>query len=251
MTRKIDFLGLRFDDLDAAAAADTIARRSPDEPFAYVVTPNAHNIVCLWRDDRHWRESFREAWMTTCDGHVVQPLSRLLLGIGLPHASGSDITMLLIQNHIDPGEAITVIGGPPEMAEGLRRLYGWRNLTVHEPPFGLADNDQALEACIDFMEGHPARYYFMAIGGPAAQRLACLAARRGTLKGVALCIGGSLLFATGLTKRAPNWIRKLGMEGIFRLVHHPRTHFRRVFVDSLPVVWLLLLARLRGERIMP
>lgn len=250
MARKIDFLGLLIDDVDAAAAAEQISRRSPDEPFAYVVTPNAHNMVCLWRNDRHWRESFSEAWLTTCDGHVVQPLSRLILGIDLPHASGSDITMLLIQKHIDPNERVTVIGGTPEVAEGMRRLYGWTNMILHQPPFGLADNEQALEACIDFMEQNPSRIYFIGIGGPAAQRLTCLAARRGTLKGVALCIGGSLLFATGLTKRAPSWIRRIGMEGIFRLVHQPRTHFRRVFIDSLPVVWVMLLGRLRGERIM-
>lgn len=251
MARRIDFLGLPIDDLDAAAAAHELHRRPPDAPFGYVVTPNAHNMICLWRNDRHWREAYSAAFMSLCDGRVVQPLSRLFLGIDLPHASGSDMCMVLIKELIDPDEAITVIGGSQEVADAMRRIYGWKKLSLHQPPWGLADNEKALNEAVDFMEAHPARYYFLAIGGPAAQRLGYFAAKRGTLKGIGLCIGSSLLFATGMAKRAPKWISNMGMEGIFRLAHQPRTHFRRVFIDSLPIVWVILMARLRGERILP
>jgi N-acetylglucosaminyldiphosphoundecaprenol N-acetyl-beta-D-mannosaminyltransferase len=43
------FLGLSFLDAEAARVAERLARRPPDAPFAYLVTPNADHFVRLAR----------------------------------------------------------------------------------------------------------------------------------------------------------------------------------------------------------
>lgn len=248
---RIDFLGLPIDDLDDQAAAALIAARSPDLPFAYVVTPNAQHMVRLAADDGVWRQAYAGAWLRLCDGHVVQRLARLILGLRLPHASGSDVTMRMVRQHIGPDDPVTVIGGGVALDQALRRQFGWRNLAVYDPPFGLLRDEQAQQSCLDFLAAHPARYVFFTVGSPQSEYLASLARRQDGLGGVGLCVGGALLFATGLVKRAPQWLRKLGLEGLFRLAQRPKSHFRRVFIDSLPIVGLLLRARLSGAAILP
>ena len=247
----IDFLGLPVNDWDAEAAATAVVARDPVAPFAYVVTPNAQHLVSLARDEGIWREAYAGAWRRLCDGHVVQRLARPILGLRLPHASGSDITLLLVRRHIRPDDAVVVIGGGERLETALKAQYGWRNLAVFDPPFGLLEDRAAQDRCLDFLKAHPARYMFFTVGSPQSEYLASRAAALGVLTGTGLCVGGSLLFATGLIKRAPNWIRQLGLEGLYRLAQRPRSHFRRVFKESLPIIGILLKARFGRARILP
>jgi exopolysaccharide biosynthesis WecB/TagA/CpsF family protein len=249
--RIIDFLGLPIDDLNKEQAAAAIVGRPPGAAFAYVVTPNAQHYLGLARNQSAWREAYGSAWIRLADGHVVQPLARLLLGLSLPHASGSDITQILVHRYIAPDDSVTVIGGSPALEAELRNRFGWKRLAIYNPPHGLMTDEAARQGCVDFIAANPARYVFLTVGSPQSEWIASMAARRGGLTGTALCVGGSLMFATGLIKRAPNWIRSLGLEGFFRLAQKPRTHFRRVFVESIPIIGFLISARLGKSRILP
>ena len=246
----LDFLGVRLNDLGVRAAAETIAARVPELPFVYVITPNAQHLVRLARGDEVWRRAYERAWLVLMDGRVVPMLARLLFGQRLPQASGSDLTVELMQNHVKPDDPIAVIGGGAVLEQALIDRYGFTRLRVHNPPMGFIRDPEAVSACVDFLVAHPARYVFLAVGAPQSEILAEAVIAHGGSRGVGLCIGSSLLFATGLVKRAPLWVQKAGLEAFYRLVQRPGTHFRRIFVESLPVIWILLRARLGGPGIL-
>jgi exopolysaccharide biosynthesis WecB/TagA/CpsF family protein len=247
----IELLGLQISDLDSSQAAELISRRDPALPFAYVVTPNAHHMVRLANGDIALRRAYETAWLRLCDGGVVRPLVRFLFDRRLPSASGSDVTLLLLQRHIRPDDPMTVIGGGARLEAALIARFGLRRLAIYDPPFGFIHDPDGVAICLKFLEEHPARYVFLAVGSPQSEILARQASERQTLRGVGMCIGGSLLFAAGLVKRAPIFLRRFGLEGAYRLVQRPRSHFRRVFIDSAPILWILLRARLGGPGILP
>ena len=60
-----------------------------------------------------------------------------------------------------------------------------------------------------------------------------------------LCAGASLHFATGLTERAPRWMRAIGMEWLHRLLSEPKRLARRYLVDSPEILRMLLAERAR------
>jgi len=247
----INFLGLVISDLNMLAAAQRIVDRDPLLPFVYVLTPNAQHMVKLAQGQSGLRGAYAQAWLTLSDGQVVRRLSRLFLGQALPHASGSDLTVELLRHRIRPDDTVTVVGGGALLGAALLERFGLQRLAIHDPPYGFIKDPAAVEACLEFLAAHPARYVFFAVGSPQSEILARAAADRGHLRGVGLCIGGSLLFAVGLVKRAPRWIQQAGLEGIYLLAQRPRTHFRRVFVESLPIVWIILRARFGGPGILP
>jgi len=246
----IDFLGLPISAIDAAQAAALVAERDPALPFAYVVTPNAQHMVRLAAGETVWLKAYQRAWLRLCDGHVVQRVARLVLGQTLPYACGSDVTELLLHRHIKPDDSVTVIGDS-RLQSALAERFGLRRVAVHNPPFGFINDGAAMAACLDFLAAHPARFIFLAVGSPQSELLARLAADRNDLCGVALSIGGSLAFAVGMVKRAPPFVRKMGLEGLYRLIQRPRGHFRRVFIESMPILWIILRARLGGRGILP
>jgi N-acetylglucosaminyldiphosphoundecaprenol N-acetyl-beta-D-mannosaminyltransferase len=63
---------------------------------------------------------------------------------------------------------------------------------------------------------------------------------------VAVAEGGSFSFMSGATSRAPRWMRRTGLEWLFRLLRQPWRWRRQL---ALPVfVWLVLRERLAGIR---
>lgn len=240
----IDFLGVSITPLDVLQVADVVAGRDPALPLVYVVTPNAQHIVALHQGDANYMRVHRHAWLVTCDSQILRLLGKVLFGLSLPLAAGSDLTARLLKDHIKPDDPITIIGGDQRLFDALKAQYGLTRIAHHEPPMGLVRNPQAIEAAARFIVEHPARYVFIACGCPQSEMVALRAEELGGATGVALCIGGSLHFATGLIPRAPAIMRKFALESLHRLWLNPRGHARRVFKQSLPVVWIALMARL-------
>lgn len=234
--------GVAIARLDVAGAAEAIAGRAPEEPFAYVVTPNAQHVVRLHRGDAPFRAAYDGAWLRLCDSQIMRHLVRLLFGTRLRSASGSDLTADLFARFITPGDAITVIGGNEELARRLRSRFGLTRLALHEPPMGFSTDPREVERCVRFVLDHPARYVFLAVGAPQSECLSLAIRKTGRATGVGLCVGSSLLFVTGMVERAPPLFRRLALEWLFRLALNPRGHARRVFVDSLPLVGIALSA---------
>ncbi|MCS0496121.1 WecB/TagA/CpsF family glycosyltransferase [Ancylobacter sp. MQZ15Z-1] len=239
------YLGVPIARLDTAGAAARIAARAPGLPFAYVVTPNAAHFTRLIRlRDARFREAVSHAWLRLLDGHAPHVLAKRLFGLDLPLAPGSDVTALLLQRHLRRDDPVTVIGGGPGLREAMIERFGLVDVAQHEPPMGFIDQPAAVEACVDFVLEHPARYVFLVTGAPQSEYLALRIAERGGAVGCGLCVGSALNFATGRVPRAPRFLRRAGLEWAYRLMRNPLGHARRVFVDSLPILAIALQARL-------
>lgn len=239
------FLGVPIALLDADAAARIIAAGPAQSPFAFVVTPNAAHFTRLNEmDDAQFRAAYARAWLRLLDGQLPRGLARLLFGLSLPLAAGSDVTLRLLNEHVRPDDAVTVIGGSAELIERLKQRFGLQRIAWHNPPMGLVDRPEAMERCVDFIVENPARFIFFCVGTPQGEYIALRTAERGTAVGCGLCVGSSLNFATGMVTRAPRLIRQAGLEWAYRLVRNPLRHWRRVFVDSLPVLWTIARARI-------
>ena len=232
--------------LDAAAAADLIAARDPEAPFAFVATISAQILLLAEDASNGLRSAQDTAWLRLNDSRILARLHRWALGEDVPVAAGSDVTLRLLTDHLRPDDPVTIIGGPDELPDRLRERFGLSRIALHEPPMGYADRPEAWEAAIRFVLDHPARIVFAATGAPRSERLLAEVARRGGATGTGLAVGSSLLFATGLTRRAPEAMRRAGMEWLHRAWTEPRRLGRRYAADLLPLLRLAWRAR-RGS----
>jgi N-acetylglucosaminyldiphosphoundecaprenol N-acetyl-beta-D-mannosaminyltransferase len=238
----VKLLGLDFADLTAVAAAEAIAARPEGAPFSYVVTPNADHLVRLSRD-LHLAGIYRGAWLRLLDSRVVATMARAC-GLPVPHVvPGSDLTVLLLRRYIHQDERITIIGLRPEWLPALVKRCGMAQPFHYDPPMGFENDPAAFQATVKFILAHPARFVFLVVGSPRQERLAAAVAATGLGTGTGLCVGASLAFVAGAERRAPRWIRRIGLEWAFRLASHPRRLARRYLLDSPRIVPMLL-----GER---
>jgi N-acetylglucosaminyldiphosphoundecaprenol N-acetyl-beta-D-mannosaminyltransferase len=237
--RTVRLLGMNFADLTVAKAAEAIAARPEGAPFAYVVTPNADHLVRV-SHDAALAEIYRKAWMRLLDSRVVAGMARLL-GFLVPHvATGSDLTALLLEKYVRPGERITIVGMRPAWIPGLMERCGLAQPAHYDPPMGFDGDSDGFAQAVSFISAHPARFVFLAVGSPRQERLAAAVVVAGGAIGTGLCIGASLDFLTGAQRRAPTWVRGSGLEWAFRLASDPRRLARRYLVDSPRVISLFL-----------
>jgi exopolysaccharide biosynthesis WecB/TagA/CpsF family protein len=243
------FLGVRYTLMDLRQAVAAVAGRSPQAPFTYLTTPNAqhtvlYNRITEGRGDGRILRAQDEAWINLLDSRVLSLLGRQFFGLRMPVATGSDLTARLLGEVIMPDEPVTVIGGDQGVAERLRQRYGLTNLHLYGPPKGFIERRTDTERCVAFARAHPARFTFIACGFPRSEILAHAMQERGDMTGIGLCVGASLLFVTGMVRRAPAAWSLLGLEWLYRILQEPRRMVPRLVSEQLPVLLLVLRARL-------
>ena len=234
----IRLLGLEFANRPLPEVAASLAARPADAPFAYVVTANSHQLVRLSRE-AEMRPLYEGAWMRLLGSRVVFKLCRMLALPAPAVISGCDLSAHLIAREIDRDEPVTLLGLAPDGLAKLKARTGLRRVDHHNPPAGFDNDPAAFEKALRFIETHPARFTFLAMGAPQQCILADALRQRGRATGTGLCIGEGLLPLTGQERRAPRAVQQMGLEWAWRLAQDPKRLARRYLVESPAIVGLL------------
>ena len=228
---RTDFLGLPFDRLDLNEALNTLLAVPAGQGFRYLVTPNVDHMVRI-ADEEGIARLYREAWLCINDSRVLALLARSC-GTDLPPVPGSDlVAALLTHPRLTADSPILIVGGGEGLADTVAELCGLTRVEQIRPPMGLRKDPAKLAATVEAIEARPARFVILAVGSPQQELLANALARRGLAKGVGLCIGAGLEFLVGDRRRAPEIVRVLNLEWLFRLACEPKRLARRYLIDG-------------------
>lgn len=230
------FLGTPFDKITFTEVLKLIGETQHDQGFRYIVTPNVDHVVRL---ARHPELSvyYDNAWLTLCDSKPIVLLARAMPMI-LPRVTGSDLTVCLFNQVIRAGHKLALIAPSQQLAETMRSKNPHLQLRVHVPPLGVAENPEELAKCVEFVLREKADFIFIAIGSPQSEIIAHALSRDARASGTCLCIGASLEFMTGMKKRAPRWMTKVGVEWVHRLASDPKRLWRRYVFAAPPLMRL-------------
>jgi len=232
------FLGAPFDDLTFNQVLDLLRASDPSRPFGYIVTPNVDHVVRL-EQHKHLDELYSGAWLSLCDSRPIYFLSKLRPQ-KLNHITGSDLSGALFERVIERGENVALIAANDKIVDEMRRHFPHVNFNAHIPPSNVAGNPEAFAACVDFAASSGCRFVLIGVGAPQSEKIAFEASKRPGARGIALCIGASLEFLAGEKKRAPVWMRKVGVEWVYRLSSEPKRLWRRYVYAFVPFGRLVL-----------
>ena len=229
---------LNIDDYDLREARQIVSSFGSDR-FGYVVTPNVDHVIRHYYD-AEFRNLYAQAAYVFLDSHFLANLIGLVKRRRHRVTPGSDLTATLMSSVIKPNDATVLVGGSAEQAQELRDRFGFKALQHIDPPMNFIHDEKAVEACLCAIEAaSPFRFCFLAFGSPQQEIIALKLKERGVARGLALCVGASINFMTGVEKRAPHWIRRSGFEWLYRLVLNPKRLANRYLVRG-PRIFLLL-----------
>jgi exopolysaccharide biosynthesis WecB/TagA/CpsF family protein len=234
---------LPIDDYDLARFLAVVAGFDRDS-YGFVVTPNVDHII-RYCDDQKFRDLYAEASYVLLDSRFLAHFLTLTQGLRPQVCPGSDLTSAVL-GVIKPDDDVVLVGASAVQAQELRVRFGLRGLHHIDPPMGFIRDPAAVESCLQQIEAHsPFRFCFIAIGSPQQEIIARELKSRGKVRGLALCIGASINFVTGMERRAPRWLQRLGLEWTYRLMQDPGRLARRYLVRGPRIFPLLARVQLQ------
>jgi N-acetylglucosaminyldiphosphoundecaprenol N-acetyl-beta-D-mannosaminyltransferase len=247
LSRRSELFGLPVDLLAMDESVDRAERLiATRRPHQHVVI-NAAKVVKARHDDL-LRASITDASIVNVDGQAVVWAARLL-GVDVPErVAGIDFMDALLARAAERGWSVYFLGATDEVVtavvdEERRRHPG---LVVAGARNGFWDADDEASVVAGIAATKPT-ILLLAMPTPKKERFAAahLASFGASL---VVGVGGSFDVVAGLTKRAPGWMQRAGLEWFHRLAQEPRRMWKRYLVGNTTFLLLLLTELVRARR---
>jgi N-acetylglucosaminyldiphosphoundecaprenol N-acetyl-beta-D-mannosaminyltransferase len=232
-------LGVRVDDVTADETLSLIEKfiavRTPHQ----ICTVNPEFVMRAQQDDA-FRDVINNASLCIPDGVGLLWAARRLGHSLRERVAGSTLVVQIAARAAHSGWRLYFLGAAPGVAEKAAAI-----LQTHYPGLVVAGTfagSPALdkeETIIGRVLAAKPDVLLVAYGAPVQD--VWIARNRSRLQvPVAIGVGGSLDFIAGVTKRAPMWIQRIGLEWLYRLIHEPWRWRRQLALPRF--VWQVLRA---------
>ncbi len=220
MIDTVEILGVRVHRITMDETLDEIVRFLESGGEHYVVTVNPEFVMTA-RRNREFRRVLNAADLSLPDGIGLVLASRLL-GAPIPErVAGSDLVPRLAGIAAERGWSIFLLGAAPGVAERAAKVLESRfpGIAIAGTFAGSPRPEHDGEIVPLIRKAKP-DILLVAYGAPA-QEMWIDRNRERVHVPLSMGVGGVFDFLAGEKKRAPRWIRRIGMEWLFRLAQEP------------------------------
>jgi N-acetylglucosaminyldiphosphoundecaprenol N-acetyl-beta-D-mannosaminyltransferase len=203
--------------------------------YGYLCVTNSRTLY-ISNHDPEYREIQNGSLLTVPDGIPLVWIARNLGYYDVDKVSGKALMDELIRSSPREGYSHYFFGSTPEtlakMKENILSQYGQVDIRgMVSPPFQPLEAYDIGKLAAEINAARPT-FFWCGLGAPKQERLI---AKLQPLLSETFCVGVGLAFEyyAGTVKRAPSWMHKTGMEGIYRILQQPE----RVNATSLKM-WL-------------
>jgi N-acetylglucosaminyldiphosphoundecaprenol N-acetyl-beta-D-mannosaminyltransferase len=268
----VEVLGICFHNLVRTEAAEAIAALARADGKAYVVKPYSEFMPRAAREPR-MRQILNNADLCLADGigilwaaHYLSlpggplramaqlPLSLAAVALNQvvirtplrDNMAGVDLSWEMLARLDEAGSRVFLLGGTEEEVQGTRerieaRFHRLQVVGARRGYFDVSGKEnEAILRAID--EARP-EVLLVAMGFPRQEEWIAENMPRLNVNAT-VAEGGSFSFISGATPRAPRWLRRMGLEWLYRLLRQPRRLRRQLAIPSF--IWLVVRERLRA-----
>lgn len=156
------------------------------------------------------------------DGVGVEILLRMLSKDAGKNMNGTDLIPALLEKY--RGKRIAVLATKDPYLSETRAILE-KNMTIEVVV--AEDGFHSDEHYLSILTDKPVDIILLGMGMPKQERVACMLKAELEYPTVIVCGGAIVDFLAGRFSRAPKWMRKIGMEWLYRFLLEPRRLFKR------------------------
>lgn len=237
-TDRIEMMGCQIDNLSLEETLQTVEGFIASGRAHQHVVVNVDKLVKA-RKDEQLRRIINECALINADGMPVVWASRILGKPLKERVAGVDLFEALMKRSAEKGWRVYLLGAREEVVSRVKQIYetlypalqvaGYRN-GYWKPD----EEDGVVEGIVQAR----ADILFVAISSPKKEQFLGMYQERMRIP-FAMGVGGSFDVAAGRLKRAPHWMRRVGLEWFFRFLQEPRRMFRRYFIEDMAFFGML------------
>lgn len=235
---RIEMMGCQIDNLSLEETLQTVEGFIASGRAHQHVVVNVDKLVKA-RKDEQLRRIINECALINADGMPVVWASRILGKPLKERVAGVDLFEALMKRSAEKGWRVYLLGAREEVVSRVKQIYetlypalqvaGYRN-GYWKPD----EEDGVVEGIVQAR----ADILFVAISSPKKEQFLGMYQERMRIP-FAMGVGGSFDVAAGRLKRAPHWMRRVGLEWFFRFLQEPRRMFRRYFIEDMAFFGML------------
>lgn len=234
---RFDVLGTGVSETDTADALAIVERRLGDGGGGYVCFTNVHAVVTAISDGA-FRRVTNQSFLSLADGKPIYWLARVAGSQGVGHVPGPNFMLQALDRCRH--RAHYFYGSSPQTLETLvarlrQRSPGLDVRGTFSPPFRALSEAESLDHYARICASG-AEFVWVGLGAPK-QELWMAAAAPHVAPALLFGVGAAFDFHSGVAPRAPSWMRRSGLEWLFRLLSEPRRLWRRYLVTNSLFFW--------------
>lgn len=228
----IDLFGIHCANItmnDAVELVITKAKDSSDTTPIFFVNPDCLNTS--FRDEQY-HHILQSASVVLPDGIGLTIAGKILHTPLKENVNGTDMLPFLSVAASGNGLSLFLLGARPGIADKMKNQIRERfGVSVAGTHHGYFDHEAKSESIIRAINNSGADIVLVALGAPLQEKWIWENRHRMTA-GVVMGVGGLFDFYSGNTRRAPRWLRELGLEWLYRIVQEPGRMWRRYLIGN-------------------
>jgi N-acetylglucosaminyldiphosphoundecaprenol N-acetyl-beta-D-mannosaminyltransferase len=178
-------------------------------------------FVMRANDDREFARVLESAALCIADGSgIVWAARRQGCDLSAP-VTGVDLIPLLAALCARRGFGLYLLGAAPGVADDLARQLQDQNPGLQVAAHTGSADPSSDDETVALIEAVRPQVLLVAFGAPKQELWIDRVGDRLNGVAVAIGVGGSFDYLTGRVPRAPRWMRRVGMEWLFRLARQP------------------------------
>jgi N-acetylglucosaminyldiphosphoundecaprenol N-acetyl-beta-D-mannosaminyltransferase len=217
----VEVLGVRLDALGLGEATRCIDSWIASGTKGFVCLVNVH-VVETARKSPELREALRDSGLNLPDGAPVAWLAGRKMGRRIGRVTGSDFFAAVCggtrRRHFFLGSTEPTL---VNLIEAVETCYPRAEICgAHSPPFRTLSGKDSADIAARVNESSP-DIVWVGLGAPR-QEVWMLRNRDRIDAPVLAGVGAVFDFASGVKRRAPDWVQRSGLEWVHRLASEPR-----------------------------
>ena len=244
-TETVSILGVRVARMSLGQAAGWISAMIEQDKPRHIVTANAEIIYRAYREPEFFA-LLEKADLITADGAGVVLAARLLGYPELERVTGVDLVNEIFRLAEEKGWKIYFLGSRQDVLEKavLNVLSNHPGVRIAGYSHGYYSQEETAEVVSNINRVKP-DILLAALGSPKQEIFIRQHIKELNVP-VSIGVGGSFDLLAGVSRRAPAWMRRHGLEWLYRLWREPRRYKRML---SLPrFVGAVLVHRIKGRK---
>lgn len=238
-------LGIKIDEINRVQALAKVREFLCSKNQHTIFTPNPE-ILVKSQKDQYFKQVLNTGDLNLCDGMGVQICS------GIKRIPGVDFMLEVCKLAAEQEQGVYLLGsGNDEVVrKACENLHvQFPNLPISGYNKGPVLSDVSIQddgMIIEEINKTNARILFVAFGmGKQEKWIYENLAKMPNVK-VAMGVGGSFDFISGHIKRAPLFLRSLGLEWVYRLIQQPQ-RIGRIFNATFMFIWKFLQSKIYAK----
>jgi N-acetylglucosaminyldiphosphoundecaprenol N-acetyl-beta-D-mannosaminyltransferase len=210
-------LNVRIDNLSRSEINSWLRKALGENPRQkFVVTLNPE-IVLTGHRDKKYASILSSADLNLCDGFGIKFVSWLKGRKIEARYTGVDLTDFLLESAKEKNLSILVVvsenslSSPEEIEKGIAKKYNFQVRAKYWNGENFFDD-----------EAQSAEIVLVNFGAPRQEKFIFENRKKFPQAKILAGVGGTFDFLTGRMKRAPRWMRRIGLEWLWRLLIEPK-----------------------------